>query len=868
MSTSQGAGLGARVSSSEGMMQAQQIIQLVSSSLVGLVQQLSAASVSSSAPTSTPSASSSSSPASIPSSRTAKSLLAPIVSDLATRIQSILPPDEQVVEDVGTASDTNAKKTSTISGGERLRVSLKENVGALLRTEVLDQVPANQSTLQKQELDQERPKKRSRVVHSDQGVVELSSDSARALSDRLDVVLAFVDADLVDASLPLQILEEAFEALPIKSCSLLFSYMESRLDQLTVGLSPSKGKGLTLLRLCNDLLRRLSKPSREQTIFAGRVLSTLSAVFPLGERSGVNLRGDFNTDNKTLIEPLPAQIKEGKAQDEEEQMQGEDDGVEAKAEKAQGAIKAESSIGSIASMDLNTTEGLSTICSSPEFYSTFWSLQSIFSNPSLLFDANSPLQFPVPEGAEDPAPDGSKGPMSGLRIATKLTLKVFAAAAKREKILAGAKGSESEAARNAARRKEEEENAKRSLGGTNVKDGRIEAGADFGLQRSENVEEQQDGDAMQTDEDGSRPALPETRKNFFPKYLTGRNLLEYELKDPNFRRHVLVQWLILFQYLLSFTPTQREKWKDWKNKQLQTITFVLDDADDGWIRSCWREIIAQLKAIPPEGKTFSDSVLQTLKRESRWVLWKADNCPPIDLAPLSAEKIIEYAKASQPLLKSLSSYPHSIGTAALSHLWEEGLEPPKPSTRDIDGEQVEDDGLGDLEMPLRIPTLQGYAKLVRAQEANASKRRKQLGWEEAPQDSPDPSALLPKNAEERGKVDKLSKEEKARVAIEGKDALLSSIEDKRRTLAWKALRLASRQHLDLLTSTIRVDDITTLMRLVDEQKKGDEDASPLENEERQTETGQADARAAGAEDESKALMSDSKGGEDVDMSTG
>lgn len=55
---------------------------------------------------------------------------------------------------------------------------------------------------------------------------------------------------------------------------------------------PQKGKALVLLRTLNDLLRRLSKTG-STTIFCGRILTFLSRVFPLGERSGVNLRGEY-----------------------------------------------------------------------------------------------------------------------------------------------------------------------------------------------------------------------------------------------------------------------------------------------------------------------------------------------------------------------------------------------------------------------------------------------------------------------------------------------------------------------------------------------------------------------------------------------
>lgn len=64
---------------------------------------------------------------------------------------------------------------------------------------------------------------------------------------------------------------------------------------------------------------------------------------------------------------------------------------------------------------------------------------------------------------------------------------------------------------------------------------------------------------------------------FFPKFLTSRNLLELEVRpflpflargkltkvtqlaDAAFRRQILVQALVLFQYLLNFSPAERAK---------------------------------------------------------------------------------------------------------------------------------------------------------------------------------------------------------------------------------------------------------------------------------------------------------------------
>ena len=99
-------------------------------------------------------------------------------------------------------------------------------------------------------------------------------------------------SDACEPTFPFVVLQDLLEMQTIASCSHIFSWIEARAERLTEGLVPQKGKALILLRTLNDLLRRLSKMG-STTIFCGRILTFLSAVFPLGERSGVNLRGEY-----------------------------------------------------------------------------------------------------------------------------------------------------------------------------------------------------------------------------------------------------------------------------------------------------------------------------------------------------------------------------------------------------------------------------------------------------------------------------------------------------------------------------------------------------------------------------------------------
>lgn len=52
-----------------------------------------------------------------------------------------------------------------------------------------------------------------------------------------------------------------------------------------------------ILRMCNDLLKRLSRTV--DTSFCGRILVLLAHALPLCEKSGLNLVSHFNLDNIT-----------------------------------------------------------------------------------------------------------------------------------------------------------------------------------------------------------------------------------------------------------------------------------------------------------------------------------------------------------------------------------------------------------------------------------------------------------------------------------------------------------------------------------------------------------------------------------------
>lgn len=147
-----------------------------------------------------------------------------------------------------------------------------------------------------------------------------------------------------------------------------------------------------------------------------------------------------------------------------------------------------------------------------------------------------------------------------------------------------------------------------------------------------------------TDEEGNASHIEEEATAFNIKYLTSSNLMGLELKDPSFRRHLLLQCLILFDYLKA--PGKSDK-------------DVPSEAMKEEIKSCENRVKKLLEATPPKGKEFLSSVEHILEREKNWVWWKRDGCPPFEKP---VEKI-----AAQDVKKRRPRW--RLGNRELSQLW-------------------------------------------------------------------------------------------------------------------------------------------------------------------------------------------------------
>ncbi|KAF8913231.1 THO complex subunit 1 transcription elongation factor-domain-containing protein [Gymnopilus junonius] len=190
-----------------------------------------------------------------------------------------------------------------------------------------------------------------------------------ALCDKMDIILTFTEQDGCEQTFPLMVLQDLLETQTIASCSHIFSWIEKRAARLTEGMVPQKGKALVLLRTLNDLLRRLSKMGNT-TIFCGRILTFLSGVFPLGERSGVNLRGEYGPQ----WEPVHFS-------DKPKQKDGDMNVDDPQADSTKGDKASE---GDHMDIDGAKAPAPQSIREKKEdLYNTFWSLQLPFSRPPL-----------------------------------------------------------------------------------------------------------------------------------------------------------------------------------------------------------------------------------------------------------------------------------------------------------------------------------------------------------------------------------------------------------------------------------------------------------------------------------------------------
>jgi len=134
------------------------------------------------------------------------------------------------------------------------------------------------------------------------------------------------------------------------------------------------------------------------------------------------------------------------------------------------------------------------------------------------------------------------------------------------------------------------------------------------------------------------------------KYLTSSNLMSLELKDPNFRRHVLVQCLIVLDYL---------------KRPGKVDTDGLNESMKEEIRVYEERVKKLIQITPPEGKEFVRRIEHILEREQNWVQWKRDGCLPFERQP--QQQVSEPKSRKDEVKKRRPRW--RMGNKELSQLW-------------------------------------------------------------------------------------------------------------------------------------------------------------------------------------------------------
>uniref|UniRef100_A0A3P9KE78 THO complex 1 n=1 Tax=Oryzias latipes TaxID=8090 RepID=A0A3P9KE78_ORYLA len=362
-----------------------------------------------------------------------------------------------------------------------------------------NQIPGNE-TEKKTTLDQAL-----RGVLGDQIVEQKAS-----CDDYLSLIYLSIDAvteGICSATTPFVLLGDVLDCLPLDLCDKIFSFVEENVSTWKSNSFYSAGKNY-LLRMCNDLLRRLSKS--QNTVFCGRIQLFLARLFPLSEKSGLNLQSQFNLENVTVFNKneLESTLGQKSTNEKEEGMEVEEGEMGEEDAPAQSSIP----------IDYN-------------LYRKFWTLQDYFRNPVQCYDKFLWMTF--------------------LKFSDE-TLAVF----KSYKL-------------------DDMQASKRKLDELRGSDG-------------EHV--------------------------YFAKFLTSEKLMDLQLSDSNFRRHILLQYLILFQYLKG-------------QVKFKSSSCVLNDDQTTWIEETTKLVYQLLKEIPPDGDKFASMVEHILDTEENWNSWKNEGCP-------------------------------------------------------------------------------------------------------------------------------------------------------------------------------------------------------------------------------------------------
>lgn len=391
----------------------------------------------------------------------------------------------------------------------------------------------------------------------------------------LDIANILSYREQSEPSLTMGLAEDLFESQTTEGCRTVFEYLELRQDIMFK--KSWKDKQQITLRVCNELLRRFSRA--DNSIFCGRIFIYLFQVFPLGDRSSVNLRGTFHTANKTVWDQRSRSIQDGDSMDVDVAESGTSNDHTFTQIKI---TSADQEVGKAKEANKETLD-------LDKLYPIFWSLQDYFSNPKLLFEAANLTLFKA----------GLEAVLAKFHQIQKSNNTISMAVS---------------------------ETAARSRPNNKREWTEIETDTSEGL------------------------------ATFNPKYLTSRDLFDLEIGSLTFRRHVLVQALILLEFLLFHTSAGREKQnitipdpsnpgKSLRPNASAVYSFELPENEASWASSK-KSDIAKYLSQGQQGAYYYDMIATILSRDKNWVVWKSHNCLEFVLPAISPKKFLDAQRSA------------------------------------------------------------------------------------------------------------------------------------------------------------------------------------------------------------------------------
>ncbi|QDS75728.1 hypothetical protein FKW77_008206 [Venturia effusa] len=156
---------------------------------------------------------------------------------------------------------------------------------------------------------------------------------------------------------------------------------------------------------------------------------------------------------------------------------------------------------------------------------------------------------------------------------------------------------------------------------------------------------------------------------FNPKYLTSRELFSLELSDLAFQRHIVVQALILLDFLLSLTERAKKKLSDITPQKALQYEYTLSEQDTEWAEKMKKSIATYLSPLrDQEGQYYNRMVNTVLSRDKNWVRWKLENCPQITREPVRSDAFTLARDGAKSACATKRLRPSALGSLDLDFL--------------------------------------------------------------------------------------------------------------------------------------------------------------------------------------------------------